>query len=102
MHDTTVVNIHNAEYDVAIDRSTLFGNPFYLGKDGDRVTVLAKYREYFNKRVQEDADFKRRVLALRGMRLGCHCAPKLCHGGIIAEYIELYYAARDAVKSINY
>jgi hypothetical protein len=86
--DTTVVNMRNSAYDVAIDRTSPFGNPFHLGKDGDRTTVLAKYREYFLERVEKDADFKRKVLALRGLRLGCWCSPLLCHGMIIAEWLE--------------
>ena len=94
--------MRSASYDVAIDRTSLFGNPFHLGKDGDRTTVLAKYREYFYKRVDEDPEFKQKVLALRGLRLGCWCAPLLCHGAIIAEYVENYYFAREAVKHPNF
>ncbi len=86
--DTTVVNMRTAAFDVAIDRSSPFGNPFHLGRDGDRVTVLAKYRKYFYDRVGRDAEFHAQVLELRGKRLGCHCAPQLCHGGIIAEWLE--------------
>ena len=100
--DTTVVNMRNAPWDAAIDRTSLFGNPFHIGKDGNRVEVLAKYRVYFYKRIDEDPEFKQKVLALRGLRLGCHCAPLLCHGMTIAEYIENYYAAREAVKQPNF
>lgn len=89
MSETTVVNRRTSEFDVAIDRSSPFGNPFHLRNDGDRPTVLAKYREYFMRRVQQDSKFRARVLALRGKRLGCHCAPKLCHGMIIVEWLEM-------------
>jgi len=102
LKETTVVNMRNASYDVAIDRSSPFGNPFHLGKDGDRAVVLEKYRAYFYKRVEEDEDFKRKVLTLRGRKLGCWCAPLLCHGGIIVEYIENYYALRDAAKPMDF
>lgn len=102
MVDTTVVNMRTSDYDVAVDRSSPFGNPFHLGKDGGRTEVLAKYREYFYERVEKDEDFKRKVLALRGKRLGCWCAPLLCHGAIIAEYVENYYALRDAVKPMDW
>jgi hypothetical protein len=87
--DTIVVNMRTtSDYDVAIDRSSPFGNPYHLGKDGDRQVVLQKYREYFYKRCEADPEFKRRVLTLRGKKLGCHCAPMPCHGMIIAEYVE--------------
>ncbi len=94
--------MRTSEYDVAIDRSSPFGNPFYIGTDGGRTEVLEKYRTYFYDRVGEDPEFKQKVLALRGLRLGCHCAPNLCHGAIIAEYIENYYTARDAVKPMDF
>lgn len=87
--DTVVVNMRTTtNYDVAIDRTSSFGNPFHLGKDGDRQVVLQKYREYFYKRCEADPEFRRRVMQLRGKRLGCWCAPMPCHGMIIVEYIE--------------
>ena len=100
--DTTVVNMRTNPYDVAIDRSGPFGNPYHRDQTNDRNAVLAQYRTYFYKRVEQDAEFKRRVLDLRGKVLGCHCSPQRCHGEIIVEYIETYYAARDAVKPVDF
>jgi hypothetical protein len=89
-HDsTTVVNLHHgAAYDVRIDRTTIFGNPFRIGPDGDRGAVLDKYRAYFLNRVDSDSTFRQRVLELRNKRLACWCAPVLCHGMIIAEWLH--------------
>lgn len=87
--DTVVVNMRTtSNYDVAIDRSSPFGNPFHIGKDGDRQAVLQKYKQYFYRRCEADPEFRRRVMALRGLRLACWCAPQPCHGMIIVEYIE--------------
>ncbi|MEX2717500.1 MAG: DUF4326 domain-containing protein [Candidatus Sigynarchaeota archaeon] len=88
MEDTTVVNMKTSPYDVAIDRSSPFGNPFPLRNERERGAVLQRYREYFYRRVERDAEFRERVRALRGKRLGCHCAPKPCHGMIIVEWLE--------------
>jgi hypothetical protein len=99
--DTTVVNMRTNPHDVAIDRSSPFGNPYHRDQTNDRNAVLALYRTYFYKRVEQDAEFKRRVLDLRGKRLGCWCTGP-CHGMIIVEYIENYYAARDAVKPMDF
>lgn len=85
--ETTVVNIRHSDYDVLIARPSIFGNPFRLGVDGSRADVIAKYREWFAKRL-EDPKFKAAVLSLRGKRLGCYCAPEPCHGSVIAEYLE--------------
>ena len=86
---TTVVNIRKAKYDIYIGRagkgqSGYYGNPFVLGKDGDRAEVLEKYKIHFDKRIKEDPEFREKILALRDQTLGCFCAPLACHGHIIA------------------
>lgn len=90
---TRVVNLRREPYDVYIGRvgkgqEGYFGNPFRLEKGGDRAVVIARYREWFLRRLEEDAEFRERVLALRGMRLGCFCAPATCHGDVIVEWLE--------------
>ena len=61
---------------ILIDRTTVFGNPFLIGRDGDREQVLAKYKEYFYRRLTNDPEFKKKVLELKGkillvVMLGC-------------------------------
>lgn len=85
---TKVVNVNRHDYDVYIGRPSQFGNPFVIGKDGDRVAVIKKYRMWFDARVKCDAKFRAAVIALRGKRIGCYCAPALCHGMVLAEYAE--------------
>lgn len=90
---TTVVNIRTHTCDVYIGRDGhghdgYFGNPYSVSRDGGRDQVIEKYREYFLKRLRIDPEFARRVEELRGKRLGCFCAPKPCHGDVIAEYLE--------------
>lgn len=70
-----------------IGRPSVFGNPFVIGKDGDRDEVIAKFREYFYKRIEEDPEFREKVEGLRGMNLGCFCAPYPCHGDVYLEYL---------------
>jgi hypothetical protein len=65
-----------------------FGNPFVLGRDGNRAEVLGKYRGYFEDRLTWDPYFKARVHRLRGYQLVCHCKPLDCHGDIIADYLN--------------
>lgn len=73
---------------VPIDRSSIFGNPFIIGKDGSREEVIEKYRVYFYNRLANDKFFYERVLELSGKVLGCWCKPKACHGDIIVEFLE--------------
>ncbi len=83
-----VVNKHKGAYDIYIGRPSVFGNPFVIGKDGNREEVLEKFRKYAVLRVQEDLDFAKAVKELHGKRLGCFCAPQACHGDILLELTE--------------
>jgi len=86
---TMVVNIKRDEpYDVLIGRPSPFGNPFRIGPNGDRRDVIDQYRAWFYRRLATDADFREQVHALAGKRLGCYCAPALCHGDVIVEYLR--------------
>lgn len=73
-----------------------FGNPYIVGRDGDRHEVLMKYKQYFLRRVLTDPEFYHRVQALKGRVLVCHCKPRDCHGDIIASYLN---AALDGSPS---
>lgn len=90
---TTVVNIRKDAYDVYCGRAGkgqdgYFGNPFHLKNSGTRDAAIAKFKEYFYERVERDPEFKRRVLELKGKRLGCFCAPQTCHCDVYVEYLE--------------
>ena len=92
---TTVVNIVGGKtrYDVYIGRpgrgqKGYFGNPFRLDREEDRVEVLQKYERYFYDRLGYDPEFKQRIHELKGKTLGCFCKPRLCHGDIIADYLN--------------
>lgn len=85
---TTIHNKYKEQYDVYIGRPSIYGNPFQIGKDGDRQQVVEKYKNYFYKKIHTDEDFKNQVLNLKGKRLGCFCKPHACHGDIICEYLN--------------
>jgi hypothetical protein len=87
------VNLRFDEYDVYIGRagkgkSGYFGNPFTFPRDGDREEVLKKYKKYFYFRIRTDREFVKRLLKLKGKRLGCFCKPEGCHGDLIAEWVN--------------
>ncbi len=83
MSSTRVVHWRDG-YDVLIDRRTRWGNPFVVGPDGNRAQVIERYREWLPTQPHLRADLP----SLRGLRLGCHCAPRACHGDVIVELIE--------------
>jgi hypothetical protein len=65
---------------VRIDRASEWGNPFEMGKDGDRETVVDNYEMYY---LPHKPSLLQRLGELRGKALGCWCAPQLCHGHIL-------------------
>lgn len=89
----TVAHIHKNRFAVYIGRAysmmpqSPFHNPFHIGKDGNREEVLLKFAVYWYAPEQKSL----RVLArntLAYCTLGCWCAPRRCHGDIIAGYIN--------------
>jgi hypothetical protein len=98
MSKTTVVNIKNDKYDVYIGRwrkygcfhgyNGYFGNPFPITESCDREQCIAKFRDYFYKRITTDKVFAQKVKQLKGKVLGCFCKPQACHGDIIAEFLN--------------
>lgn len=65
-----------------IGRSGKWGNPFVIGKDGNRAEVIAKYRAWLLAR-PDMVEVARRELA--GKDLVCFCAPQACHGDVLLE-----------------
>ena len=86
---TKVVNIktYKGEY-TYIGRGSPFGNPFRIGKDGDRDEVINKHRDYFFERIESDFLFRDKVMELQGKTLGCYCAPLACHGDTIKAFLD--------------
>jgi hypothetical protein len=76
-----VVHFKREEYDVYIGRPSKWGNPFEIGKDGDRATVIRKYREW----VVSQPRLMAALHELQGKVLGCWCSPKACHGDVLAS-----------------
>ena len=60
--------------------ASIWGNPFYVGRDGTREEVIAKYRAYLLGR----PDLLARLPELKGRVLVCWCKPAACHGDVLA------------------
>ncbi len=76
-----VVHCKKDKYDVYVGRGNKWGNPFIIGKDGDRQAVINKYREW----IKTQPELINALPELEGKILGCWCYPKPCHGGILVE-----------------
>jgi hypothetical protein len=73
---------------VKVDRTTKWGNPFVIGRDGDRAQCVARFRYEVAPKLASDA---RREL--RGHNLACWCAPGPCHADALIEIANSSRAA---------
>ena len=75
-----------------IGRGSQWGNPFRIGRDGDRATVIAKYERWL-----ADQHHQLRALdELRGHDLVCFCAPRACHGDLLLRLANATHEERIA------
>ncbi len=73
--------IYGEENTITIDRTTKWGSPFAIGKDGSREEVMQKHQDYLRTR----PDLLRTISReLSGKVLVCWCWPDQCHGDILA------------------
>lgn len=73
-----VVHCKRDSYDVYIGRPSKWGNPFSLD-EYEREEAIALYEQHLGQELIED------LPELRGKTLGCWCAPKPCHGDVLAR-----------------
>lgn len=59
-----------------------FANPFVKLAGTDRVTMVARYRDWLHER---PAVLRRIPAELAGRAIGCWCAPAACHADVLAE-----------------
>ena len=77
-----IVHCKKEKHTLYIGRPTVWGNPFVIGKDGNREEVIQKYETYArnNKALMHNIS-----LLHEDLILGCWCAPLACHGDIIIK-----------------
>jgi len=78
------VDVRKTECDVYVGRPSQWGNPFLIGIHGTREEVVARYAEW----ILSKPHLLHQLHTLKGKKLGCFCAPKLCHADVLAELAE--------------
>ena len=63
---------------VYVGRPTKWGNPFVIGRDGDRAEVIRRYRLWIGTQRLDARE-------LAGKDLVCWCAPEPCHADVLLE-----------------
>lgn len=90
MKKALVVNLRTAAYDVLIDRSTQWGNPYTHIKDRQTkaiyvVSTRAESIQRYEEWLRAQPDLMAELPKLKGKVLGCWCAPQACHGDVLAR-----------------
>jgi len=85
----------NGGVDVVIMRGTPLGNPFVIGRDGNRDEVVDKYLPYLRNEWKKGGKVKNKLLEIKKLvesgsdvNLVCCCKPKRCHGDVIKYAVE--------------
>jgi len=72
-------------YEVYIGRPSKWGNPFEIGKHGNRIEVIEAYRQWIAN--GDGQHLLRDLHELKGKVLGCWCKPQPCHGEVLMDLI---------------
>lgn len=86
-----VVHCKREPFDIYIGRPSKWGNPFTHGTSmftgmvtvvHSRDVAIQSFKEHISKRPEFLEQVKKE---LKGKVLGCWCAPRPCHGDVLAE-----------------
>jgi len=79
--DLGAMSVADRDNMVFVGRPTKWGNPFYIGKHGNREEVIQLYREWLPKQIELMKDLHE----LRCKDLVCFCEPLACHADVLLE-----------------
>lgn len=78
-----------------IGRPSALGNPFVIGRDGEREDVILEYDIWLRQQLAAGntpaaREFEMLLTFARSNEVGleCWCAPQACHGDIIKRELE--------------
>lgn len=78
-----------------VGRPGVLGNPFVIGKQGDRAAVIRRYRRWLWNELQRESGpvveeiHRLATLAKSGdLVLACWCFPQQCHAAVVKAAIE--------------
>lgn len=57
------------------------GQPIRYWQDGDRDTVIQKYKDYLDN----SPELLKALPTLKGKNLVCWCSPHACHGDVLLD-----------------
>lgn len=88
-----------------IGRGTPLGNPFVMGDESERDRVVDLYEDWLGRKlfersesvVMEVARLYAKARQDGALRVGCHCAPRRCHGDVVKKTLDNALSTRHAI-----
>ena len=96
--------VHNKHHNTApvgsiyIGRGSKWGNPFVIGKHGDRADVIRLYKEALDGDIARGHLSAEEMATLHEKDLVCYCSPAKCHGDVLLKYAK---DAHDFLESAD-
>lgn len=88
-------NKRKGDQGIYVGRPNPLGNPFVIGRDGEREDVIAKYSEWLNVLLQDPDSIQSREIGRltqlarkQDITLVCWCCPLACHAEVIRDAIN--------------
>jgi len=84
---------------IYVGRPSVLGNPFAIGKDGDRAEVIGKYRVWLWEQVKARSEVFEELVRIKrkaetkDVYLVCWCKPLACHGDVVKACVEWMLSA---------
>jgi hypothetical protein len=86
-------------------KSSVWANPFKIGRDGSRAVVIRKCEEHLRNLLKEKPELVKDLMNLKGKNLGCWCVDAstsecddhdqiVCHGQLLIKLIKEYQQER--------
>lgn len=83
-----VLNKHKSgipEGAVYIGRGSMWGNPFVMGKHGNRDAVCDQHKAHLKQQIRSGEVSLEQLAGLHNKQLVCFCAPLRCHGDTLVQ-----------------
>lgn len=93
--DPRAVHCKKERHHVYVGRPGRWSNPFVVGKHGQRGECIELYEQW----LRGQDELVDALDELRGLVLGCWCAPRACHGDLLVRLANISGEQRRAWRA---
>lgn len=86
--DSLYIGRNQKIWSINEEGSPLFGNPFAMKNESERVKVVNLYKGYLSFKAHDQKWLKSWKEKSNNKNIVCHCAPSQCHGHVLKAFNE--------------